>query len=41
MKGSVFLDTNIFIYALTKPKVETDIYKRQVAIELLKEALSK
>ena len=36
MKGSVFLDTNIFIYALTKPKVETDIYKRQVAIELLK-----
>ena len=36
MKGSVFLDTNIFIYALTKPKVETDIYKRQVAVDLLK-----
>jgi predicted nucleic acid-binding protein len=35
MKNRVFLDTNILIYALTKPKVAEDIYKRDIAIKLL------
>jgi len=38
MKDSVFLDTNIFIYALTEPKEKTkkeDLPKRVVALELL------
>ena len=38
MKDSVFLDTNIFIYALTEPKEKNkkeDLSKRVVALKLL------
>ena len=38
MKDSVFLDTNIFIYALTEPKEKNkkaDLPKRIVALKLL------
>jgi len=40
MRDNVFLDTNIFIYALTKPKCKNDIPKRQTAIKLLQKLIN-
>jgi predicted nucleic acid-binding protein len=41
MKDNIFLDTNIFIYALTEPKDHREITKRDIAIKLLKELVNK
>jgi len=40
MRDNVFLDTNIFIYALTEPKIKDDIPKRQTAINLLQKLIN-
>jgi predicted nucleic acid-binding protein len=40
MKDRVFLDTNIFIYALTKPKNMDCISKRDKAISLLERLIN-
>ncbi len=40
MRDKVFIDTNIFIYALTQPKDPKENFKRDSAIELLKKVLS-
>lgn len=40
MKDNIFLDTNIFIYALTEPKCKDDIPKRQTAIKLLQRLIN-
>jgi predicted nucleic acid-binding protein len=41
MRDNVFIDTNIFIYALTEPKVKNDIYKREIAIDLLQSLINR
>jgi len=40
MRDNVFLDTNIFIYALTQPKNKDDIQKRERAINLLEKLIN-
>ncbi len=40
MKDNVFLDTNIFIYALTEPKDKRDLLKRDVALSLLQKLVN-
>lgn len=40
MRDKVFIDTNIFIYALTQPKDPNEYFKRDSAIELLKSLIA-
>lgn len=39
-RGKVFIDTNIFIYALTQPKDPKENFKRDSSIELLKKVIN-
>ena len=40
MKDKIFIDTNIWIYALTESKLKTDRWKRDISLRLLEELLS-
>jgi predicted nucleic acid-binding protein len=40
MNDKVFIDTNIFIYALTKSKDKEEQFKRNISLELLQNILT-
>ncbi len=40
MIDNVFIDTNIFIYSLTKPKDNKDSQKREISLNLLKKLVN-
>jgi predicted nucleic acid-binding protein len=40
MRDKIFIDTNIFIYALTKQKDKKEIHKRENSIDLIKDCIA-